>query len=218
MQIYIFLLNNKTQSNQNKELMAKKQKYYTVWDGKTPGVYSSWKECEDQIKGYENAKYKSFDSLPEANNAFVSPWYNYIGKNAQSKIDNPDYKNLPHSEQPVLDSIAVDAACSGNPGMMEYRGVDVRTGYQIFHLGPLEQGTNNIGEFLAIVHAIALFYKNNPSITIYSDSKTALSWIKNKKAKTKNELGMPCLITSGLVVIICVNLCNQWLKSVLICD
>ena len=99
----------------------------------------------------------------------------------------PDYKKLSPSEQPVMDSIAVDAACSGNPGMMEYQGVDVRTGYQIFHLGPLEQGTNNVGEFLAIVHAIALFYKNNPKLTIYSDSQTAIKWVKNRKTRTRLE-------------------------------
>ncbi|MHB9054903.1 MAG: ribonuclease H1 domain-containing protein [Paludibacteraceae bacterium] len=167
--------------------MFRKQKYYTVWDGKVPGIYDSWKECEKQVKGYENAKYKSFDTLQAATDAFVSPWYNYIGQNIPLKKEAPDYKKLPKEEQPILDSIAVDAACSGNPGLMEYQGVDVRTGFQIFHIGPLEQGTNNIGEFLAIVHAIALFSKNNPSLTIYSDSKTALSWIKNKKTRTKLE-------------------------------
>ena len=45
---------------------------------------------------------------------------------------------------------AVDAACSGNPGPMEYRGIDLATGAEIFHFGPVH-GTNNIGEFLAIV-------------------------------------------------------------------
>ena len=167
--------------------MAKKQKYYTVWKGKEPGVYETWKECENQIKGFENAKYKSFDTQLEAVSAFVSPWYHHIGINAAEKKITPDYKKLSPSEQPVMDSIAVDAACSGNPGMMEYQGVDVRTGYQIFHLGPLEQGTNNVGEFLAIVHAIALFYKNNPKLTIYSDSQTAIKWVKNRKTRTRLE-------------------------------
>lgn len=167
--------------------MAKKQKYYTVWKGKEPGVYETWKECENQIKGFENAKYKSFDTQQEAVSAFVSPWYHHIGRNAAEKKITPDYKKLSPSEQPVMVSIAVDAACSGNPGMMEYQGVDVRTGYQIFHLGPLEQGTNNVGEFLAIVHAIALFYKNNPKLTIYSDSQTAIKWVKNRKTRTRLE-------------------------------
>lgn len=168
--------------------MAKnKAKFYVVWEGKVPGVYDSWIACERQIKGFEGAKYKSFENQKQAADAFLSPWYNYIGKNAAVKKETPDYKKLPPTEQPILDSIAVDAACSGNPGLMEYQGVDVRTGFTIFHLGPLEQGTNNVGEFLAIVHAIALFYKTNPSLAIYTDSKTALAWVKNKKSRTKLE-------------------------------
>ena len=167
--------------------MSKKKKYYTVWNGVEPGVYDDWKICERQIKGYEGAKYKSFDTLDEANKAYQSQWYSYIGKNAEKAKVQKDYRQLPKSEQPILTSIAVDAACSGNPGLMEYQGVDVKTGFQIFHIGPLEQGTNNIGEFLAIVHAVASFYKTNPTLPIYSDSKTAISWVKNKKAKTKLE-------------------------------
>ncbi len=167
--------------------MAKKQKYYTVWDGKIPGVYHSWRECENQTKGYENAKYKSFDTLQEATRAFVSPWYEYIGMNAKkaSQKTAANYTLLPKEEQPVTESIAVDAACSGNPGKMEYRCVDVKTGYEIFRFGPVEEGTNNIGEFLAIVHALALFHKTNPSLIIYTDSQTALKWVKDCKTRTK---------------------------------
>lgn len=79
----------------------------------------------------------------------------------------------------------MDAACSGNPGKMEYRGVYLRSREEIFHLGPLEQGTNNIGEFLAIVHALALMKQRNMTLPIYSDSANAISWIKQKKCKTK---------------------------------
>lgn len=167
--------------------MSKKKKFYTVWDGREPGVYDSWKECEKQVKGFESAKFKSYESLKEANDAFLSPWHSQIGKNGEKSKSNKDFRSLPLDQQPILDSIAVDAACSGNPGLMEYRGVDVRTSYQIFHFGPVEQGTNNIGEFLAVVHALALFHKNNPNLSIYSDSKTAISWIKNKKTRTKLE-------------------------------
>ncbi len=79
---------------------------------------------------------------------------------------------------------AVDAACSGNPGPMEYRGVDLATGQQVFHYGPIP-GTNNIGEFLAIVHALALMEQQNMTRhTIYSDSKNAQLWVKRKKCKT----------------------------------
>lgn len=80
---------------------------------------------------------------------------------------------------------AVDAACSGNPGPMEYRGIDLATGAEIFHFGPIH-GTNNVGEFLAIVHALALLWKQGDTQkTIYSDSYNAILWVKKKQCKTK---------------------------------
>ncbi len=84
-----------------------------------------------------------------------------------------------------MEAWCVDAACSGNPGAMEYRGVDLVTKKQIFHFGPI-QATNNIGEFLAIVHAAALIKQRGlKNIIIYSDSVSALAWVRNKKAKTQ---------------------------------
>ena len=83
----------------------------------------------------------------------------------------------------LKEALAVDAACSGNPGPMEYRGVHLPSGKQVFHFGPI-QGTNNIGEFLAIVHALALMKQKGVKMTIYSDSRTALAWVRNRKAKT----------------------------------
>ena len=98
----------------------------------------------------------------------------------------PDYRHdtvLPLPMEVEANAIAVDAACSGNPGPMEYRGVDLRTGQQVFHFGPIS-GTNNIGEFLAIVHALALLKKVNSTATIYSDSISGMAWVRNRKAKT----------------------------------
>lgn len=98
----------------------------------------------------------------------------------------PDYRNdtvLPLPIEVEANAIAVDAACSGNPGPMEYRGIDLRTGEQLFHFGPIS-GTNNIGEFLAIVHALALLHKEGSEKTIYSDSRTAIIWVSKHKCKT----------------------------------
>ncbi len=77
----------------------------------------------------------------------------------------------------------MDAACSGNPGPMEYRGVHLPSGKEVFRFGPI-QGTNNIGEFLAIVHALALMQQKNISLPIYSDSVSGMAWVRNRKAKT----------------------------------
>ena len=84
---------------------------------------------------------------------------------------------------PINESLAVDAACSGNPGDMEYRGVYTATGQEIFHIGPLKEGTNNVGEFLALVHGLALLQQKGSDLPIYSDSRNAISWVKKKKCK-----------------------------------
>lgn len=159
-----------------------KQRYYVVWNGITTGVFHSWEECQAQIKGVEKALYKSFDTLAEAEQAYTSSPYDYIGANAKEHSTKKSSDVLPGNVE--LNAIAVDAACSGNPGQMEYRGVYVGNGMQIFHFGPT-YGTNNIGEFLAIVHALALLGQKNSDLPIYSDSRNALLWVKQKKCKTK---------------------------------
>lgn len=163
--------------------MAKKQKYYVVWEGITPGIYDSWDKCQLQIKAYPNAKYKSFHSKAEAIEAFNGNFIDYIQK-GNKKINK---KSRSEYEQEIIwESIAVDAACSGNPGDMEYRAVHTRTGKELFKMGVYKKGTNNIGEFLGLVHALALLKKEKKHNTpIYSDSKTAMAWVRNKKVKTK---------------------------------
>ena len=159
-----------------------KQKFYVVWEGVTPGVYTSWTDCQLQIKGYEGAKYKSFDTREEAERALATSPYSYIGKNAKKKSEKVSSETLPAC---VIDnSLAVDAACSGNPGPMEYRGVHIASRQEVFHFGPTK-GTNNIGEFLAIVHGLALLKQKGFDMPIYSDSVNAISWVRQKKCKTK---------------------------------
>ncbi|WP_455591260.1 ribonuclease H1 domain-containing protein [Bacteroides sp.] len=158
-----------------------KQKFYVVWEGVTPGIYTSWTDCQLQTKGYDGAKYKSFDTLEEAERALATSPYVYIGKNAKKE---PNVSS-PKSWAGVIDnSLAVDAACSGNPGPMEYRGVHIASQQEIFHFGPVK-GTNNIGEFLAIVHGLALLKQKGFDMPIYSDSKIAIDWVRQKVCKTK---------------------------------
>ena len=160
-----------------------KKKFYVVWSGLNPGIYPSWDACQAQIKGVKGAVYKSFDSKEEAERAYASPAYEYMKK---KKAGTPTFTldTLP----PVVEryALAVDAACSGNPGPMEYRGVYLGDGKEIFHFGPVH-GTNNIGEFLAIVHALAMLDKQDLKMTIYSDSRTAISWVRKKCCKTQLE-------------------------------
>lgn len=205
--------------------MAKKPKYYVVWEGHAPGIYTSWEEAEAQIKGYPKAVFKAFSSREEAEIAFEEGPLEYIGKGTEEKgerikdkgeiealqqyecvkdlNDSKEVKDLTPSKDRLellrkqaawkacqalpaavdAQAIAVDAACSGNPGQMEYRGVYLKTGEEIFHYGPVF-GTNNIGEFLAIVHGLALLQQRGYTIPIYSDSVNAMLWVKRKQCRT----------------------------------
>ena len=169
-----------------------KQKYYVVWKGRQRGIYSDWDECREQIKGFQGAEYKSFESMEMAEKAFIKGSIEYLGRGKNKNGAEGFRPEISEEEKaligsPVQDSLSVDAACSGNPGVLEYRGVDTKSGIELFRAGPFPEGTVNIGEFLAIVHGLAYLKKRRSEIPIYTDSKTAIKWIKDKKVKTKLE-------------------------------
>ena len=166
--------------------MAKKKKFYVVWAGHKPGVYSNWDEAKSQIDGFSGAKYKSFSSSKAAEQAFKEPADKHYGTGPK-KIKTPNRSRKELTEMGVdMTAIAVDAACKGNPGPPEYQGVDLESNVDLFHVGPMAEGTVNIGEFLAIVHALALLQNGAGSQrAIYSDSRIGISWVKQRKCKTK---------------------------------
>lgn len=186
--------------------MAKKQKYYVVWQGHTPGIYDNWADCQKQVVGVAQAQYKSYNSLHEAEAALRMPYSTAIAiakNNTPSTTGSPSPSNktsvlttdenglttlLPGTENPpVLDALAVDAACSGNPGVMEYQGVYIATRQQLFHF-KTPVGTNNIGEFLGIVHGLAYLKRHNMHQILYSDSVNAINWVRRKECRTKLPL------------------------------
>ena len=165
--------------------MAKK-KYYVVWKGKEKGVFSSWDTAKKLVQGFEGAKYKSFTDQKEAQKAFKKNYEDYKGKDTRKPILSTAEKAKYGT--PVDRSLTVDAACSGNPGKMEYRGVVNYSKKEVFRKGPYEGGTNNIGEFLALVHGIAFLKKKGlHKMPVYSDSKIAISWLKKKECRTNIE-------------------------------
>ena len=176
--------------------MSKKQKYYVVWQGKKPGIYSDWGACKEQVVGVQGAQYKGFDSMAEAEAASRLPYNSVVANNtstasktSQANVltidDNGMTAVMPGTENPpVLDALAVDAACSGNPGVMESQGIYIPTRTRVFHYRA-EKGTNNIGEFLAIVHGLSYLKKHRLNQIIYSDSANAISWVRQKVCKSK---------------------------------
>lgn len=162
--------------------MKNKNKYYVVWVGKNPGIYNSWSKCQTQISG-THSKYMGFASKAEAEFAFSRNYTEYYGQKGKRKVISEEAK-LKHGT-PLGEAIAVDAAFNGKTKKMEYQGVFVETYTLLFHFGPISGATNNIGEFLALVHALAYQEKNKLNYPIYTDSKTAMSWFRNKKCKTQ---------------------------------
>ena len=173
--------------------MAKDKKYYVIFKGHNPGVYDDWNDAKEQIGGFSNPVYKGYGSPSEAAEAYRKFCRNAdngdLGKflaeaslRSLPKPGQPDYMTNPEVD---LDAWAVDASCLGNPGKMEYQGVELMTGRTIFRIGPFEDATNNIGEFLAIVHAMALMSREGKFHNIYSDSVSGMSWVRNRKIKTQ---------------------------------
>jgi ribonuclease HI len=190
------------------KILAKKQKFYVVWEGNVPGIFTSWEECKQQINGHPSAKYKSFENLAQAQYAYKNNYTDFIKKSkSQDGVKKTTHKQS--KDDIIHDSISVDAACSGNPGVMEYQCVETISKKPLFHQGPFKDGTNNIGEFLGLVHALALLKKhNNEHTTIYTDSITAISWVKNKKAKTNLTL-----TKNNEVIFDLIDRAESWLKT-----
>ncbi|TVY01406.1 ribonuclease H [Cohnella terricola] len=159
-----------------------KQKYYVVWVGRTPGVYSDWAKCKEQIDKYDEAKYKSYESKTAADQAYREGWKKHWGSGKKAASAKAGVDTI--SADVDYDSISVDVGTRGNPGPVEYKGVDTKTGEVLFAVGPIAKGTNNLGEFLAIVHALAYLKKIGSGKTIYSDSVNALKWVKQKEVST----------------------------------
>lgn len=165
-------------------MKKKKTKFYVVWNGVKPGIYDRWDECRRQVEGFIGAQYISFPTLEEAQIAFRSLPGNYLGKKQAQPVTQ---KMAGLYGTPEKESICVDAACSGNPGVLEYRGVYTATGEEIFHRGPFPEGTTNIGEFLAIVTGLAWLKQKGLTLPLYSDSRNGIKWVKQKKINTTLE-------------------------------
>jgi ribonuclease HI len=156
-----------------------KRKYYVVWRGRRTGIFDSWAECEAAVMGFPEAEYKAFESRAEAERALAGSYAERRGRPASSQ------RWLFAAERPFLPSIAVDAACSGSPGPLEFQGVETQTGKPIFREGPFADGTNNVGEFLAIVEAMKWLDEHQHPWPVYSDSANAIGWVKQKKCNTQ---------------------------------
>ena len=159
-------------------MWKKEKKFYVVRKWKKIWIFDSRNECKDSVNWFSDAKYKWFFSKDEAEVALNEWWEKYYEVKDVVKKEKVNNENIPF----FAESIAVDAACSGNPWEMEYRWIDLQTWEEIFH-EKFKIWTNNIGEFLAIVHWLNYLWDDNK--VIYSDSRIAISRVNQWKCKTQ---------------------------------
>lgn len=161
-----------------------KKKFYVVWEGRIPGIYDNWPDCKAQVEGFNGAKYKSFENKLEAEKQYIAGYKQFFSQLKEVGEKGAKQLSIDPNHLPIQNSICVDAACNMVTKVMEYRGVDTCSGKEIFHQGPFKGGSNNIGEFLALVHALALLKQQGKNMPIYSDSITAIAWVRHKKHKS----------------------------------
>ena len=102
------------------------------------------------------------------------------------RLEKHDKRNVDSSKYPDGEYVVVDVGCRKNPGPTEYRGILMPSREEYFRVLPFD-GTNNLGEFLAIVHAMAKMEKDGIKLPIYSDSQIAINWVNKKICKTNWE-------------------------------
>lgn len=168
--------------------MSPAKKYYVVWEGYKPGVYATWPECQRVTKGYTNAKFKSFPNKKTADTAYKEGPAKYWGTG--KFVSALPKAELAKIGKPISKSLCVDAAWNSETKVLEYRGVWFGNRNAVFQQGPFPAGTNNLGEFLAIVHALGVLANKKLDHPVYSDSRTAIKWVKQKKVNSKSmQLG-----------------------------
>ena len=119
------------------------KRFYVVFNGRQPGVYDNIDDALDQVDDYPGASFKSFATAQEASEAFRrssarqdSTDLGALLKQASDET-NPIERRTDYFAFPEIDlnGWAVDASCLGNPGVMEYRGVELMSGREIFRVG-----------------------------------------------------------------------------------
>ena len=152
--------------------MPKNNVYVVFAPRSIRGVYDSWVRCQSALRGVSGTSFAGFKNVAEANEALR------CGSLAEYRARAATRK--PWIGHVQLPCIVVDAACSGAPGPVEYRGVVIPEMYEAFRRGPYHQGTNNIGEFLAIVAGLRWLENTSLDFPLYSDSAVAIGWVTGR--------------------------------------
>lgn len=158
--------------------------FYGVWIGRNPGVYDNWNDCKSQVDKFAGAKYKKLLSTTynEALNEFNQNAITAVANSPKTTTINNANKNHSNAGVPEKDVLTVDGASNGKN--CEFRAVWYPSNKEVFASKTYDGGTNNIAEFLGLIFALKYLIKNEMPLKVYTDSVTAMAWVRNGKANT----------------------------------
>ena len=164
--------------------MAKK--FYVVWSGRETGVFTDWLSTQRAVDKYAGARFKSFPTRAEAEQAFARGGYNLPPiRPGRQNAGTPDgERRTTHTAHQLDVSIYCDGACEPNPG-------HAGSGIVVYRSGVLAQlwfglynptGTNNTAELNAIYHALRMAeaeIKAGNTVEVCSDSAYSINCIRS---------------------------------------
>lgn len=163
------------------------QKFYVVWEGRQKGIFTDWDQCKAQIDRFAGARYKSFKSRAEAEEAFRGSSEAAIRRAAPvarkySGKGPKTYTAAEVAEFPAHTKIFADGGCEPNPGkagsgVAVYReGRIAELWYGLYN----PKGTNNTAELHALHQALLMAEREieqKATVAIFSDSKYAIQCV-----------------------------------------
>lgn len=168
--------------------------YYVVSKGRTTGIFTSWEECNAQVKGFAGGKFRGFLTQAEADAAWVA-----VAAPVPVEVIPPAL---------LANSLVTKATWHPVTKAVEYQGVLYPSRQVAFRVGPYQQGTNYLAEFLALVHALAYCKQQNLALPIYSESQPALDWVRQGAVHTSYQ----CTLDNQQLFAL-VDRAEAWLKA-----
>lgn len=83
-----------------------------------------------------------------------------------------------------MDKIIVHSTANTKTKRMAYKGFNESTNKWIFKVKYKGYCTQNVADFMAIVHALHYCKINNIDLPIYNDNLVAIKWVKDKKVNS----------------------------------
>lgn len=190
-------------------------KFYVVWQGRKTGIFTDWAMCKAQVEKFPGARYKSFPTRIEAEEAFGQSANTGVISKSPAVKSGYGSKSIAGTKKPKASALTdehinampyevkifTDGACEPNPG-------EAGSGIAIYHSNKLTElwfgiyqaeGTNNTAELNALHQSLLIsqaYLNNNKTVGIYSDSSYSIQclttwakgWAKNGWVRKGGEI------------------------------